>query len=241
MSSLKLPEHQRYLLNVKDVVQQIKVAIITPEYYTKIGISTLLTASKTIDIVFTALNDFSCQELIAKYRPNIILIDPTSSREQICNLISNLKYEYADIKIILLSDITDYNFVINTIHAGADAYCLKKSIMSPRILNDIIECVQAGDTWLDTKTVKPVINGISILKDLYPSLNSANRYNLTDREVNVLALLVKGYMNQEIADSLGLSYHTIKASVTQILQKYNVIDRTQLVIKVLSESANKAN
>lgn len=107
---------------------------------------------------------------------------------------------------------------------GADAYCIKGSQVTQII--DAIAAVQAGAIYLDEK-VRHVVNH---LKGAPPN---SSEITLSDREMEVLKLLVEGHSNGAIAEALFLSESTIKAHLRGIMTKFEVNDRVQVAVVAL--------
>jgi DNA-binding NarL/FixJ family response regulator len=106
-------------------------------------------------------------------------------------------------------------------------------------LVSIIQTVNQGAFWLDPAIAKVVIQKKSILqgnnKPYTRASFKADHANLTEREYEVLKLVVDGRSNNEIADLLKISEHTAKAHVCNIIQKLVVDDRTQAAVKAIKE------
>lgn len=132
-----------------------------------------------------------------------------------------------DLKIIILTSHNSENEVIDSIKAGARAYCSKD--INPDRLVTIVQEVIEGALWFDSKISNIVLN--SIIKDKSSSLQKIEEYNLTDREIEVLEYICEGLNNGEISKLLDVSVNTIKVHVSNIIQKLGVEDRTQVVVK----------
>ena len=137
--------------------------------------------------------------------------------------------------IILTSHITEAE-VTASLQAGASAYIIKD--ISTEYLMSVIRMVKAGAMWLDPQIV-PFIRdkncGIIPSRQLSRSVFKERHSNLTQREYEVLKLIVDGQSNSDIAKTLTISEHTAKAHVCNIIQKLVVDDRTQAAVKALKE------
>lgn len=137
--------------------------------------------------------------------------------------------------IALTSQIKEQD-VVNCVQNGALAYVLKD--VSSDILNMIVRSVYGGSMWLDKRAVsalKYVKAGLIPKKVSTRAGFRARHNNLTEREYEVLKLVVDGHSNQEIASILNISEHTSKAHVCSIIQKLVVDDRTQAAVKAVKE------
>ena len=148
-----------------------------------------------------------------------------------------IKKDNPDLKIIILTSHEREEEVLASLGSGANAYCLKD--IEPCALVNVIREVAKGACWLD-----PVIAKVAL--KLFPKPESSMittnshmfdaRSQLTERELEVLRLLVKGKSNTEIAKDLIVSVHTAKAHVCSILQKLCVDDRVQAAVKAVKEN-----
>jgi DNA-binding NarL/FixJ family response regulator len=126
--------------------------------------------------------------------------------------------------------------VTDSLRVGAKAYVMKD--INIEILRMIIKTVNDGAMWLDPQVV-PMLRdkncGIIPPRQMSRSMFKEQHANLTQREYEVLKLVVDGKSNNEIAQELTISEHTAKAHVCNIIQKLVVDDRTQAAVKALKE------
>ena len=142
----------------------------------------------------------------------------------------------AQAKIIMLTSHLSEQEVMDSLHAGARAYVMKD--INIEILKMIIRTVKDGAMWLDPQVV-PILRdkncGIIPPRQISRAMFKEQHANLTQREYEVLKLVVDGMSNSEIAQELTISEHTAKAHVCNIIQKLVVDDRTQAAVKALKE------
>ena len=139
-------------------------------------------------------------------------------------------------KVVILTSHLSEQEVIDALHAGACAYAMKD--ISTDILQMVIKTVHEGAMWLDPQVV-PVLRekncGVIPPRQMSRAMFKEKHANLTQREYEVLKLVVDGLSNNEIAKQLTISEHTAKAHVCNIIQKLVVDDRTQVAVKALKE------
>lgn len=129
-------------------------------------------------------------------------------------------------------DLEEY--VMAAIKAGASGFLLKDT--EPETLLSSIRTVHQGNAIIAPSATKRLIEHMAHDMPETKSTPSGSTYRdpeadlLTDRELQVLALIAQGLSNQEIADNLGISLPTVKTHVTHILQKNNARDRVQSVV-----------
>ena len=137
-------------------------------------------------------------------------------------------------KIIILTSHSFDNEVLTTLGSGAQGYCLKD--ISPELLTKVILEVNEGAIWLDPQIAKTALSIFQRQGKMFQNSKDKNLSRLTEREYEVLKLLVDGKSNTEIADELIVSVHTAKAHVCNILQKLCVDDRVQAAVKAIKEN-----
>ena len=196
----------------------------------------LMTAFSTTDLVGQVFEATSAEDGIEIAKTNnidLIVMDlglPGINGIDAINIIKNLKPE---IKFVVLTSHSDEEEVIAAVKAGANSYCSKD--IKPKQLIEIIKSTLEGASWFDPKVSSTVLDYVSKNVLTSPVSESDKDYKLTLREKQVLQLMADGLPNQEIAKKLVVSINTTKAHVCSILQKLEVEDRTQAVIKVLRE------
>jgi len=222
-------------LNTKE---KIKILIIEDHTLTRFGLKTAFGACENIYIAGEANNGETGVELVCSLNPDIVILDiglPDMDGVEVANLI---KEKDKSVKIIMLTSHNTEKQIWASFAAGANAYCLKD--IEPDRLIQVVESVNDGALWFD-----PAISGmvLKILTAQHTIENSSSglehengeKITLTDRESEVLNLIVEGFGNGEIAEKLFVSIHTVKAHVCNILQKLSVEDRTQAAIKALKD------
>ncbi|MCD7779612.1 MAG: response regulator transcription factor [Candidatus Gastranaerophilales bacterium] len=133
-----------------------------------------------------------------------------------------------DIKIIILTSHNNEQEVLDSIKAGARAYCSKD--INPETLTEIVYLVLQGALWFDAKVAEVILNALSSDKN-QKDFDFKEDYNLTDREKEVLEYICEGLNNSEISKLLDVSVNTVKVHVSSIIQKLGVEDRTQAAVK----------
>ena len=135
-----------------------------------------------------------------------------------------------DVKIIILTSHNDEKEVLNSLKAGANAYCSKE--ITPQRLIQVVQSVADGAAWFDPSIAHIVLKATAN-SPVIDSENNSKSYDLTARETQILKLMTEGYSNMEIAQILVISINTTKAHVANILQKLEVDDRLQAALKAL--------
>ncbi|MCL2076901.1 MAG: response regulator transcription factor [Oscillospiraceae bacterium] len=178
-----------------------------------------------------AENGLVALELCREELPDIVLMD---IRMPVCDGVEatkKIKTEFPDVKIIILTTFADDGYIASAINAGAEGYLLKSTSADGII--ERIRAVEKGAMVFD-KGVNPIASGrFSALGGNEKPGNPAHFSGfseLTVRENEILSLVATGLSNNEIAGKLFLSQGTVRNSVSVILEKLNLRDRTQLAV-----------
>lgn len=171
-----------------------------------------------------------CQQ--PNHRPDLILMDIGLPIMDGITATQLIKQQAPDVKVIMLTSHQDPMEVRSALTAGADGYCLKDIPIERlcRVMEDLME----GGLWLDPAVAQALQQWIIAIPE-HPGVNTEATQDpgLTEREREVLAEIVNGKSNKEIAVYLGMSPHTVKTHVTNIIQKLAVTDRTQAAVKAI--------
>lgn len=217
-------------------ITPIRILLVEDHKLMRVGLKSLFEEHKELEVISEAQ---SGKEAIENYKishPDVVLMDlglpDMSGIEATKKILENS----SNAKIIILTSHLSEQEVIDALHAGACAYVMKD--INIEILKMIIRTVKEGAMWLDPQAV-PILRekncGVVPPRQMSRAMFKEQHANLTQREYEVLKLVVDGKSNNEIAQELTISEHTAKAHVCNIIQKLVVDDRTQAAVKALKE------
>ncbi len=214
----------------------IKILLVEDHKLMRVGLKSLFEELEDIEVISEAQ---SGKEAIEKYKithPEIVLMDiglPDISGIEATKKILEINN---NAKVIILTSHISEEEVTAALEAGACAYVMKD--INIEVLRMIIKTVKEGAMWLDPQAV-PFLRekncGVIPPRQMSRAMFKEQHANLTQREYEVLKLIVDGKSNYEIAQELTISEHTAKAHVCNIIQKLVVDDRTQAAVKALKE------
>ena len=214
----------------------IKILLVEDQKLMRIGIKSLFCDYPDLEIIGEATTGKESIEKAKLIKPDIVLMDlglPDITGIEATKQI--LEYNN-NIKVIVLTSHINEEEVTQALQAGASAYIIKD--ISTEFLMNVIKMTKLGAMWLDPQIV-PFIRdkncGIVPARQLSRAVFKERHSNLTQREYEVLKLIVDGQSNSDIAKTLTISEHTAKAHVCNIIQKLVVDDRTQAAVKALKE------
>ena len=205
-----------------------KVLIIEDHALIRFGLKTAFESKSFINEIYEAASAEEAIELIKSKHIDAVIMDLGLPNMNGIDATKEIKNINKDIKIIILTSHSSEQEVLDSIKAGASAYCSKD--INPDRLADTILSVIEGAAWFDPKISDVVLKALSENKQKQ-SLNIDDNYNLTDREKEVLEYICEGLNNGEISKILDVSINTVKVHVSSIIQKLGVEDRTQVVVK----------
>jgi len=214
----------------------IKILLVEDQKLMRIGIKSLFSDYPEMEVIGEAVNGKEAVEKAKLIKPDIILMDIGLSDISGIEATKQILENNSNIKVIMLTSHINEDELNASLTAGANAYVIKD--ISTEYLMNVIKMVKSGAMWIDPHVV-PFIreknNGIIPSRQVSRSVFRQNHSNLTQREYEVLKLVVDGQSNSQIAKTLTISEHTAKAHVCNIIQKLVVDDRTQAAVKALKE------
>ncbi len=205
-----------------------KILIAEDHALIRFGLKTAFEAKNFAEKIYETSNGEDAVSIVKNNSIDAVIMDlglPSMDGIEAAKQIHEIN---KDIKIIILTSHSSENEVINSIKAGARAYCSKD--INPDKLADVILSVIEGALWFDSKISDVVLKAITSENKSY-KLDIDDNYNLTDREKEVLEYICDGLNNGEISKILDVSINTVKVHVSSIIQKLGVEDRTQVVVK----------
>jgi NarL family two-component system response regulator LiaR len=197
----------------------IRVMVVDDHDVVREGITGFLRAFQDLELVGEARDGQEAVDLCGQMQPDVILMDIVMPVLDGVNATRQIREKYPQIKVIILTSFNDEDSVQNGLQAGAISYLLKNA--SIHEMSNAIRAAYAGKSVLAPEAAQALIK--ATIRPSEPN------YNLKERELEVLALLVKGLNNPQIAEQLYLSLSTVKFHVSSILAKLGVENRTEAV------------
>lgn len=214
----------------------ISILMVEDHKLLRVGLKSLFSESSDLKVIGEAENGKDAVEKVKIMKPDVVLMDiglPDISGIEATKRILN---NNVDQKVMMLTSHLNEKEVMDSLSAGAYAYVMK--YINTELLMMVIKSVNDGAIWLDPQIVPLIRDKSSCFipqKQNSRAAFRAQHANLTEREYEVLKLVVDGQSNSDIAGSLTISEHTAKAHVCNIIQKLVVDDRTQAAVKAIKE------
>lgn len=220
-------------------MDNITVLLVEDHTMTRMGLSLVLEQAEGIELVAEAEDGISGVEKAKEFLPDVILMDIGLPNIDGIEATRRIKESGSDSKVLIFTSRDSEDDVFACFKAGADGYIMKGS--SPVQTTSAIKAVSEGTAWIDPAIARLVLSSLqknNPTPEATGEINyraGKNIYGLTEREMEVLALIVEGLSNPQIADKLVITRATAKAHVHSILQKLYVDDRTKAAVMAMKE------
>ncbi|CCH96910.1 MAG: response regulator transcription factor [Microcystis sp. M090S1] len=205
----------------------MRILIVEDDPLMQLGLEQALSEQPDFEIVGQASDGLAGVQLALSLRPDLVVMDIGLPRLDGIAATKQIKEGLANVHVVMLTSHTLQQEVIAALASGADAYCIKGASLD-RLLA-AIEAAKDGATYLDPQIARLVMDNLKA-PTVQPNPNLAL---LSEREMEVLKLIVEGKSNAEIAEQLYLSTNTIKTHVRGIMNKLAVDDRVQAAVIAL--------
>lgn len=220
---------------------KITLLLVEDQGITRLGLKIVLNRCPDFELIGEAENGKDAVEQAQKLKPSVVMMDINMPVLNGIEATQSIKAALPDIKVIILTMSDEDDAIFAALSAGADGYCLKDA--QPEVLAAAIRSCDMGASWLDPAIAKRVLRASSGNKSSPTASATAaakdNLFALTERELDVLQQLVEGLSNQEIAEKLCITLHTVKSHMRHIMEKLMVSDRTQVAVKALKDGLLK--
>ncbi len=203
----------------------MKVIICDDQAIVRDGLELLLKLEKDIEVVGVAQDGAEAVELVTKAPPDLVLMDlkmpginGVEATRQVCQA-------FPGVKVLVLTTFDDDEWVFDALRAGASGYLLKDT---PR--EKVIEAVRGtvtGRSYIDPLVAGKLVDQVASKQEQPLSVITEK---LTERELEVLRLIARGFSNADIAERLHLSEGTVRNHASAIFTRLGVTDRTQAAI-----------
>ncbi len=196
--------------------KQITVMLADDHALVRRGFRLILEDDPGIAVVAEAGDGDEAVKLARKLRPRVIVMDCALPGKSGMEATSQIRQELPDISILMLSMHSEETWVRRALDAGANGYILKSAVDLD--LPGAVRRVAEGETVLDPRIAKK------------PALKGQRNSGLTDRELEVLKLIVDGKSNKEIAAELSLSVNTVAVHRSNIMDSLGIHKTAELVV-----------
>lgn len=211
----------------------IRVLIVDDHQVVRRGLRTFLDLNDDIEVVGEAQDGLEGVDKAARLEPDVVLMDIVMPRLDGIEATRRIKERSAAIGVIALTSFAGDDQVLPALEAGASSYLLKD--VTPEELVEAIRALYRGEPRLHPDALRKVMEAaMGPRAGESPARPPASPPDdLTERELEVIALVAQGLSNREIAETFVISEKTVKTHVGHVLAKLALKDRTQLAIYAL--------
>lgn len=206
----------------------IRVMVVDDHTVVRSGLAALLYAFDDFDLVGEASDGEEAVRLCTRVQPDVVLMDLIMPRMDGATATRTIRERFPKVQILVLTSFKEDNLVHDALKAGAIGYLLKN--VTPDELANAIRAAHRGRTTLAPEAAEVLIHAAT--HQSIPPLG----HDLTEREREVLDLMVKGMDNNRIAEALIVSRSTVKFHVSNILSKLFATSRTEAVVIALQHN-----
>jgi len=206
-------------MNASQTLQTIRVMLVDDHNVVRSGLATFLMAYDDLELVGEAGNGVEAVNLCHRKKPDVILMDLMMPEMDGIAATRAILDDYPDVKIIAMTSFEEEELVHGVLAAGAISYLLKN--VTSDELAAAIRAASLGKSTLSPEAAKALVQATRPTEQPW--------LELTEREMEVLNLVVQGQSNQQIADGLVISVATVKAHVSAILSKLQVSSRAEAI------------
>lgn len=211
--------------NLPTNLPPLKVMIVEDDPMMQLGLEQTLSDYPQLTLVGQVADGYQAVEMAQKLAPDVIVMDIGLPRQDGIAATQQIKALMPNVRIVMLTSHVTETEVIAALSSGADAYCIKGTNVDRLIA--AIAAAQEGATYLDPQIARRVV------EHLKPPTSANLVGQLSQRELEVLKLMVEGKSNPEIAAELYLSPNTVKTHIRGIMNKLAVDDRVQAAVVAL--------
>jgi two-component system, NarL family, response regulator LiaR len=223
-----------------------RILIVEDDPLVQLGIEQALIGQSQLTIIATVEDGYLAVEAALAQKPDLIFMDIGLPGIDGIQVTEQVKAQLPETKVVMLTSHASPTEVMAAFASGAEAYCIKGG--SINVLLTAIATVAQGGIYLDAKIAQLVTQCLGTCtttgeqtaaesaetaenKEIAPAI--ALEHGLSERELEVLSLLVEGLSNPEIAERLFISANTVKAHMRSLMNKLAANDRVQVAVKAL--------
>ncbi|MFG6366563.1 response regulator [Schaedlerella sp.] len=200
----------------------MKLVIIDDDCLVSGALKTILEASGEVTVAATGTDGTDAVRLYREHLPDILLMDIRMKQMDGLQATVEIRKEFSDANILLLTTFSDDEYIVKALRSGARGYLLKQDYTN---LLPALKAVASGQTVFGCEVVSK-LPGLFRKKEAFDYAAA----QISDRELEIITLIADGRSNKEIAAELFLSEGTVRNYLSDILDKLNLRDRTQLAV-----------
>jgi DNA-binding NarL/FixJ family response regulator len=213
---------------MEESVPTINIVISDDHALFREGLRRLLEAEPHMRIVGESADGEETVRVVGELKPHVLLLDLSLPKLNGLEVLAELGKLGTQTRTIMLTAAIEREQVIEALGLGARGIVLKNSAF--QLLLKCIRLVNEGQYWVGQEGVSDLVHALRRMKPSQGVSGAARNFGLSPREMEVIALIVAGYTNKDLARELRISENTAKHHLTNIFDKLGVSNRLELVL-----------
>lgn len=198
------------------------------------GLKRLLESEGEFKVIGEACDGIEAVAMARQLIPEVMLLDLAMPRRQGLDALRELSSDARSVRVILLTAAAEKEQIVEALQLGARGVVLKDS--ATQILLKSIRAVMNGEYWVGRESVSNLVQYLRTLVTPASAFPQRNKYRLTPRELEIIAAVVAGFANKEIAQYFKISEDTVKHHLSNIFDKVGVSSRLELALFAVNQS-----
>lgn len=204
------------------MTKHLKILLVEDHEVVRLGLKALLSRHPQFQVVAEAANASEAMDRVARYRPDIVVMDIRMPGKSGIEATREIKQRYPETQVIMLTSFAQDDMLFDAIAAGASGYVLKQ--IGSGDLVRALEAIGRGESLVDLALMQKVFQRV---REATRKAEDESFADLSEQELKILALVAKGKTNKEIADAVFLSEKTVRNYVSSILSKLHLSTRSE--------------
>lgn len=200
----------------------MKIVIVDDDFLVSQSLKIILETQADMEVAAVGANGREAISLYGAYHPDVLLMDIRMKEMDGLTASQEILNRWPDAKILLLTTFSDDEYIIRALKIGAKGYLLKQDYES---IYPALHSVVNGQTVFGHEVMQKLPNLLE-----HKEKFSCEEYGISQREADIIRAVGEGFCNREIAEKLFLSEGTVRNYLSQILDKLELRDRTQLAV-----------
>jgi len=214
--------------------QPVRILIADDHPIFRDGLKRLLESEGEFKVIGEACDGVEAVTMARQLIPEVMLLDLAMPRRQGLDTLRELSSDARSVRVILLTAAAEKEQIVEALQLGARGVVLKDS--ATQILLKSIRAVMNGEYWVGRESVSNLVQSLRTLVTPASAFPQRNKYRLTPRELEIIAAVVAGFANKEIAQYFKISEDTVKHHLSNIFDKVGVSSRLELALFAVNQS-----
>ena len=211
-----------------DEGRQIRILIADDHPIFRDGLRRLIENEPDFELAGEAVDGAQTLELVRKNNPDLLLLDVAMPKLSGLEVLKKVSAMELPMKTIVLTAAIEEEHITDALRMGARGVVMKDT--ATHLLAKSIRCVMDGEYWVGRGNVSGLVQALQAAHSGPPAESATKRYGLTGRELDIVAAIVEGLTNKEIAHKFQISEQTVKHHLSSVFDKVGVSNRLELAL-----------